>query len=206
MPDIDIVVPTYNAALWLDEFFESVLAQESLGDFRIIARDDASSDATPERLAAWQELIAEFFDAPDCRKELESLRSVDVTAGSDAEMYYLLGWLASRLDWAPVEKNTLSAHGRNVTFSMIHDGPPRRLSKVVLASPGATFTASVATGDSNSIGLCVTGTSTCGDRVTPVHTVDLASLVERAILSRTRDEVFIESLNMAKHIIERQVA
>ena len=158
------------------------------------------------RLVAWQELIAEFFDEPDCRAELDLVRKVEVTAGSDAEMYYLLGWLASRLAWTPLDGSTFSAKSGTVRFSMIRDGPARRLSKVVLATEHASFCASVHPQDQDAICLDVTGSAACPSRCAPLHTVDLASLVERAILARTRDEVFIESLTMAKHIIERHVA
>jgi len=157
------------------------------------------------RLVAWQELVAEFFDEPACRRELLALRSVEVTAGSDAEMYYLLGWLASRLAWTPIDGQTFRAPGGNVRYTMIHDGPPRRLTKVVLSSEHASFTAAVHPEDQNAICLDVTGSTACPSRFAPLHTVDLASLVERAILARTRDPVFIESLAMAKAIIERHV-
>lgn len=49
---IDVLVPVYNAAATLDESFESLAAQ-SLGDFRVIAVDDGSTDASPRLLAAW---------------------------------------------------------------------------------------------------------------------------------------------------------
>ncbi len=158
------------------------------------------------RLVAWQELVAEFFDEPDCRQELLALRSVEVTAGSDAEMYYLLGWLASRLAWTPLDAQTFRAPGGNVRYSIVRDGPPRRLTKIVLSSENASFSASVHPEDQTAICLEVTGSTACPSRCAPMHTVDLASLVERAILARTRDPVFIESLNMAKQIIERHVA
>ena len=89
---------------------------------------------------------------------------------------------------------------------MLHDGPPRRLTKVVLASENASFSASVHPEDPNAICLDVTGSTACPSRCAPMHTVDLASLVERAILARTRDPVYIESLAMAKDIIERHMA
>jgi glucose-6-phosphate dehydrogenase assembly protein OpcA len=158
------------------------------------------------RLAAWQELIAEFFDEPECRNELAMLRRVEVTAGSDAEMYYLLGWLASRLDWTPAGADTFTTQSGSVKVAMVHDGPPRRLTRVVLASEKATFSASVHPEDQGAICLDVTGSTACPSRCTPLHTVDLASLVERAILTRARDQVFAESLTMAKYIIERRVA
>jgi glucose-6-phosphate dehydrogenase assembly protein OpcA len=159
------------------------------------------------RLTAWQELIAEFFDTPGCQRELRALRNVEVTSGSDAEMYYLLGWLASRLAWTPTTSGTFTTSGGgSVHFTMIRSGPPRRLSKVVLASDQATFTASVHTDDVNAISLESGGSAQCAPRCAPFHTVDLASLVERAILSRSRDEAFVESLTMARHIIERQLS
>jgi len=158
------------------------------------------------RLAAWQELIAEFFDEPECRHELQMLRNVEVTAGSDAEMYYLLGWLASRLGWTPVGPDTFASPTGNVRFAMVHDGPPRRLSRVVLGSEDATFSASIHPDDQAAINLDVTGSTACPSRFAPLHTVDLASLVERAILNRTLDPVFADSLAMAKTIIERHVA
>ena len=158
------------------------------------------------RLGAWQELIAEFFDEPECRHELQMLRSVEVTAGSDAEMYYLLGWLASRLGWTPAGPDTLASPTGKVHVAMVHDGPPRRLSHVVLASERATFSASIHPDDQGAISLEVTGSTACPSRFAPLHTVDLASLVERAILTRTLDPVFAESLAMAKQIIERHVA
>jgi len=52
-PEIDIAVPAYNCARWIDGFFESVIAQDG-PDWRIVARDDASTDETAARLAYWQ--------------------------------------------------------------------------------------------------------------------------------------------------------
>jgi glucose-6-phosphate dehydrogenase assembly protein OpcA len=158
------------------------------------------------RLGAWQELIAGFFDEPACRRELHALRSVEVTAGSDAEMYYVLGWLASRLGWTPSGADAFTSPGGNVRYTIIHDGPPRRLTKIVLASENASFSASIHPQDQAAICLEVSGATACASRCTPLHTVDLASLVERAILIRKQDRVFAESLAMANDIIERHVA
>ena len=158
------------------------------------------------RLIAWQELIAAFFDEPSCRAELLALRNVEIAAGSDAEMYYLLGWLASRLGWNPIDAQNFAAPGGKVRYTMTREGAPRRLSKIVLASQHATFSASVYPNDAGAVCLEVTGSTACPTRCAPLHTVDLASLVERAILTRTQDPVFMESLAMAKRIIERHVS
>jgi glycosyltransferase involved in cell wall biosynthesis len=53
MTEIDIALPCYNSAPWLDGMIESILAQDETS-WRIVARDDGSADATEERLAAWQ--------------------------------------------------------------------------------------------------------------------------------------------------------
>ena len=53
MASVDIAVPTYNCARWLDEFMESILAQD-FTDWRIVTRDDGSTDDTVARMAAWK--------------------------------------------------------------------------------------------------------------------------------------------------------
>jgi glycosyltransferase involved in cell wall biosynthesis len=50
---IDIALPTYNCAAWLDALFESIVGQD-FADWRIIARDDASKDNTAGVLIEWQ--------------------------------------------------------------------------------------------------------------------------------------------------------
>lgn len=50
---IDILLATYNGAAWLCEQLDSLLAQ-SVTDWRLIARDDHSSDATPAMLQTYQ--------------------------------------------------------------------------------------------------------------------------------------------------------
>lgn len=49
---IDVLVPVYNAADTLDASLDSI-ARQTEGDFRVIAIDDGSTDATPQVLAAW---------------------------------------------------------------------------------------------------------------------------------------------------------
>ena len=98
LPEAPVVLLWIAEALSADERF---LALARRADTTIcstsVARTDERPlrdlsqfvDAHPEipiqdvaylRLAAWQELIAEFFDEPGCRVELEALRSVEVTA------------------------------------------------------------------------------------------------------------------------------
>ena len=55
MAEIDIAVPAWTTVVrpWIDSFFESVVVQD-FHDWRIVARDDASTDDTAAHLAAWK--------------------------------------------------------------------------------------------------------------------------------------------------------
>lgn len=53
-PGIDILLATYNGAAYLDEQLRSLAAQ-SVSDWRLIARDDGSSDDTPALLRAFRD-------------------------------------------------------------------------------------------------------------------------------------------------------
>lgn len=52
MPKISVIIPVFNAEVYLSECLESVLSQ-SLTDFEIIAVDDASTDGSPRILAEY---------------------------------------------------------------------------------------------------------------------------------------------------------
>ena len=52
----DIAFPCYNAARWIDGFFETLLAFDDQR-WRVIARDDGSSDDTAAMLAAWRQRL-----------------------------------------------------------------------------------------------------------------------------------------------------
>ncbi len=164
----------------------------------------AVQDVSYLRLAAWQEVVAEFFD-DEFLGELATVHDVEVMAGSDPEMYYLLGWLASRLSWTPSGSGRFTnTAGSTIAFTMTHNGPPRRLSRVAIKTANAAFIAEVHPNDDAAICLRIEGARPRDERCAPMHSVDIASLVERAILTSGRDEVFVESLAMAKHIMERQ--
>ncbi len=57
---IDIAMPAYNCAAWIDDLLNSILSQDYT-DWRIIARDDDSSDNTAAILQRWQERLKERF-------------------------------------------------------------------------------------------------------------------------------------------------
>jgi glucose-6-phosphate dehydrogenase assembly protein OpcA len=62
------------------------------------------SDLNWSRLAAWQELAAEAYDAPQRRAALKEVDQVtiDFEKGNSAQAFMFLGWLASRLQWRPI--------------------------------------------------------------------------------------------------------
>ncbi|MBD2137807.1 glucose-6-phosphate dehydrogenase assembly protein OpcA [Anabaena sp. FACHB-1237] len=62
------------------------------------------ADLNWRRLAAWQELTAESYDAPNRRNALKDIDrvTIDHEKGNSAQALLYLGWLASRLQWQPV--------------------------------------------------------------------------------------------------------
>jgi glycosyltransferase involved in cell wall biosynthesis len=50
---VDVAMPTYNAASWLDACLNSILSQAVAG-MRVVTRDDLSKDDTLRSLRAWQ--------------------------------------------------------------------------------------------------------------------------------------------------------
>jgi glucose-6-phosphate dehydrogenase assembly protein OpcA len=64
------------------------------------------TDLNWRRLAAWQELAAETFDAPGRREAIWEVDRVviDYEKGNPAQALMYLGWLASRLGWEPVSR------------------------------------------------------------------------------------------------------
>jgi glucose-6-phosphate dehydrogenase assembly protein OpcA len=67
------------------------------------------ADLNWRRLAAWQELTAEAFDAPERWASLQEVDQVtlDYEKGNPAQALMFLGWLASRLNWHPSSVKSL---------------------------------------------------------------------------------------------------
>ncbi|MBF0289558.1 MAG: glycosyltransferase family 2 protein [SAR324 cluster bacterium] len=56
MPEITVIIPTYNRENWLPDTIESVLAQTYL-DYELVVVNDGSTDNTPEILSRYQSAI-----------------------------------------------------------------------------------------------------------------------------------------------------
>lgn len=61
---IDIALPAYNCSSWIDDLLESILGQD-VKDWRIVTRDDASTDSTAMRLAAWKRRLGDRMQIID---------------------------------------------------------------------------------------------------------------------------------------------
>jgi hypothetical protein len=154
------------------------------------------------RLASWQDLIASFFDDDAFASELSAVKSIELTGGSASEMYYFLGWLASRLHWTPcTEDEFCNREGRIVSFIMHQEGTPRRLSRILLRSAHAEFQMDMLPEEPPAVCLQIRGEMSRPQRYAPLQSLDIATLVERGILTTRRDPVFSASLESVKHII-----
>jgi glucose-6-phosphate dehydrogenase assembly protein OpcA len=154
------------------------------------------------RLAPWQESVALFFDGKSVIRELFDLRRVEIASGSAAEAYYLLGWLASRLEWSACARDRFcNRFGTEIEFAVAHDGPPRRIRRIELRSSQTQFVAELEGDETEVIALRVTGAARHADRFHPINHLDTASLIERAILTGNRDRIFHDTLLAASDVL-----
>jgi glucose-6-phosphate dehydrogenase assembly protein OpcA len=152
------------------------------------------------RLAPWQESVAIFFDGKNV-SELHDLRRVEIICGSEPEAFYLLGWLASRLQWTPQSADALrDAAGETVAFQIRRAGEPRRIQRVALSTSSSNFVAEVDK-RAETIELSVTGSSSHAQRYRAIKNPGIAALVERAILWGQSDRVFRHALASAGQIL-----
>lgn len=92
----------------------------------------AITDLNWGRLTHWRELIAQFFDVPTWRPFLDGITGIRVGFAVDmdgrdihpSQALLLLGWLASRLGWRPIE-SLAPAEAGGLLFRMSReDGAP----------------------------------------------------------------------------------
>ncbi len=162
----------------------------------------ALHDISYLRLLPWQECIAAHFDDPGMLEELPHLCEVSVASGSDAEAFYALGWLASRLGWSPRSADAFATRfGTEVSYRIERAGGPRRVRRIAVSSPRARFAAIAESDTAEAILFEVDGEKSRARRCGPLTGIDIASLIERAILHNRHDRIFRESLGAAADII-----
>lgn len=155
------------------------------------------------RLGAWQDLVAEFFDDAELTPELERLEHIDVFAGTRAEAYYFIGWLASRLNWQPCGKHEFcNAAGQSVGVTIKKKGPARRLASVALKSKDVTFEAQVQSGNDDIVCLQVHDHRKRPQRCVPLNETDVVSLIERAIFFPPDNNIYAETLAMVGRLLQ----
>jgi glucose-6-phosphate dehydrogenase assembly protein OpcA len=160
-------------------------------------RAAALDDLAWMRLEPWRDVVAQFFDPPDVQGELFSLRSIAIASGSESEALYLGCWLASRLGWTVRDASGFADRaGAPIAFARRREGEIRRVRSVELKSATSTYQAYVA-GEGDAICLEVAGRFQRPPQHVPLQAIDNMSLIERAILNRHTDQVFLEALRMA---------
>ena len=202
--------PIFEALLPLTDtlVFDSSGGTADETTFRRVAEFHASKpdvfmrDLAWLRLRPWQDLIANFFDDPNLAGELFSIRRLQITSGSDAEAFYLAGWLASRLDWTATARDTFTDRAHNtITFDRRREGEMRRVRSICLDSETSWYHGEVS-GDAESVvSVWVEGEHAREPRLFPLQAIDNASLLERAILEAGCDELFETALRSAATLL-----
>ncbi|MDP9106735.1 MAG: glucose-6-phosphate dehydrogenase assembly protein OpcA, partial [Candidatus Eremiobacteraeota bacterium] len=148
------------------------------------------------RIRPWQDMIANFFDDPDVAGELFAIRGLHIRSGSDAEAFYLGGWLASRLEWKATGRDAFTDKaGATVSFERVREGEVRRVRSICLSSETSWYHGEV-TEDESVVRVWVEGEHAREPRLFPLAAMDNASLLERAILEGVAtDEIYETALN-----------
>lgn len=194
VPEAQTVV--YNSSLVDDE----AGALGELVEYVAKHPDAAIADIAYLRLAPWQESIAILFDGDEAA-ELEQLQRVEIECGSEPEGLYLLGWLASRLEWTCHAAGAFfDRRKRRIAYDIRRGGEARRVRRVVMTSKDSSFVAQVDE-DGASIHLNVTGARPRPARYRAVHDAGISALVERAILTSGGDRTFAAALAAAGQIL-----
>jgi glucose-6-phosphate dehydrogenase assembly protein OpcA len=196
------------------DFSDSAIVDSSLGvrdnstlgelsEFYAQRRRVALHDLAWMRLHPWQDIIAQFFDDPQFREELFSIRKLRIASGSDAEAIYLAGWLGSRLGWNAVAHDQFTdRNGNTVDIQNVREGQPRRVHSIAISTTNTIYHGDVDTGDTSVVRVWAEGERATDGRIVPIQAVDNASLIERAALELGgTDEIFETALRMAGTLI-----
>lgn len=155
------------------------------------------------RLMPWQDLVAQFFDDEELAGELSSISRVEITAGSEPEAYYLVGWFASRLGWDPCGSSEFcNAEGMRIDVEVRIEGQARRVRSISVRSLHSVFGAAIDKDADDLVCLTVEGQKHRPQRCLPLHDVDIISLLERAIFSTADESVYAETLAMTGRYLQ----
>ncbi|MEW5767211.1 MAG: glycosyltransferase [bacterium] len=119
MPKVSVVIPTYNAAAYLPEAIDSVLAQ-TFQDYEIIVVDDGSTDNTREVLAPYQDRIRYIHQenagpSPAKNKGIKEARG-EFVAFLDADDIWLPEKLALQMEVFENDPEVSLVHANVVRF------------------------------------------------------------------------------------------
>lgn len=154
------------------------------------------------RLGPWQDMIAHFFDDQRFLADLHRINRVEITSGSLAEAYYLVGWLASRLQWDACGDLVLCApNGQHINVILKHDGEPRRVLRFALVTDDSSFCAEL-TESPDTVCLSVTGAKSSPQRCSPLQHIDNMSLIEKSFIVSARDEVYEQSVHVLDTLLQ----
>ena len=176
-------------------------ALQEFANFFVESHKVAVDDLAWMRLDPWRDVVAQFFDDPGLHEELFSLRHITITSGSDSEALYLGCWLASRLGWTVCDQESFcDRFGTTIPFMRKREGDIRRVKSVILESSTSTYSAYVE--GENAVSLEVSGKFERTARHVPLQAIDNASLIERAILGRQTDPIFLEALQTVGQLLK----
>lgn len=162
----------------------------------------AIRDLAWQRIHPWQDMVAHFFDDPHLREELFSINRLHIVSGSDAEAFYLAGWLGSRLGWTATAHDAfVSRNGTPIAFVHERAGRPRRVRSVALETSTTAYQGERLASDDLVVRVWAEGTYASEERLFALQWVDGASLVERAILETAADEIFETALRMVGTLV-----
>ena len=154
------------------------------------------------RLLPWQDMIAQFFDDPTLREDIFSLTALEIESGSDAEAFYLAGWLGSRLSWTARGRDAfVDRRGNTIPFTKIEVGDQRRVRSVVLRAPDSTYRAEISDDDAGVVCLSVEGAKAKKIGCATLRNIANTALIERAILENAREPIFETSLETVNELL-----
>jgi hypothetical protein len=121
---IEVVLPTYNGAVYLEEQLASIDAQ-SQRPSRVLLRDDGSSDGTQELIARQQQLYGAWLQVLPADGNLGCTANVNRLLEATTASYVALAdqddlWLPQKLEQALVRMQQLEAHHGADTPLLVH--------------------------------------------------------------------------------------